>query len=106
MFTMINEDSRKVFSAFAAVAIVGFMGLTLDQGHTAFAPRGVVELGELVPVAEAQIATVMLPELVVTGSRLEANPAELPMLSEVVVLGQRDIAVAATAQDKRHGVQG
>jgi len=106
MFTMINDNSRKLFSAFAAVAIVGFMGLTFDQGHTAAAPRGVVELGELSPVGEAQIATVMLPELIVTGSRLEANPAELPMLAEVVVLGQRETAVAATAQAKRHGAQG
>ncbi len=99
MFTMINENTRRMVSAFAAVAVVGFGALTLDQGHLAAAPKGVVEVGELQPVALAQAPLAELPELVVTASRLQKQRAmfagELPRLSEIVVVGQRDVAVAA-----------
>lgn len=101
MFTMINENSRRMVSAFAAVAVVGFSAITLDQAHIAAAPKGVVEIGELVPVAVAEVAPVELPELVVKASRLDSQPAlfagELPRLSELVVVGRREVSVAATA---------
>lgn len=98
MFTMINESTRRMVSAFAAVAVVGFSAMTLDQAHIAAAPKGVVEIGELVPVAAAQVARVEFPELEVRASRLTSQPAlfagELPRLSELVVVGRREVAVA------------
>jgi hypothetical protein len=110
MFTMINESTRRIFSAFAAVAVVGFTGLALDQAHIAAAPRGVVEVGELVPVAAAQIAQVEFPEIEVTASRLAPAPTlfagELPRLSELVVVGRRELSVAASAKAPAADTQG
>jgi hypothetical protein len=110
MFTMINESTRRMVSAFAAVAVVGFSALTLDQAHIAAAPRGVVEVGELVPIAEAQIARVELPEIEVRASRLAPEPAifagELPRLSELVVVGRREVSVAASSADHGADTQG
>ncbi len=40
-----------VVSAAVAVMIVALGGLALDQGHIASAPRGIVEIGVLVPAA-------------------------------------------------------
>jgi hypothetical protein len=101
MFSMINESTRRVFSAFAAVAVVGFAGLAVDQADRASLPRGVVELGELLPVAEAEIAQVVFPEIEVTASRLAPSPTrfagELPRLSELVVVGRREVSVVAAA---------
>ena len=42
-----------VVSTVLATAIVAAAALTLDQGHIVAAPRGVVEIGELVPVETA-----------------------------------------------------
>lgn len=42
----------KVISAGLAAAIVAAGALALDQGHIAAAPRGIVEIGELVPVVD------------------------------------------------------
>ncbi|MCU0977097.1 MAG: hypothetical protein MUC71_12430 [Steroidobacteraceae bacterium] len=110
MFTMINESTRRMFSAFAAVAVVGFTGLAMDQAHIASAPRGVVEIGELVPVAEAQIAQVEFPEIEVTASRLAPSPTlfagELPRLSELVVVGRREVSVADAATKPAGNTQG
>lgn len=110
MFTMINENTRRMVSAFAAVAVVGFSALTLDQAHIASAPRGVVEIGELEPVAEAQIAMVEFPEIEVTASRLAPSPTlfagELPRLSELVVVGRREVSVAAADADAAADTQG
>jgi hypothetical protein len=39
-----------VVSTILATTIVTFAALTLDQGHIAAAPRGIVEVGTLVPV--------------------------------------------------------
>ena len=110
MFTMINENTRRMVSAFAAVAVVGFTGLTMDQAHLASAPRGVVEIGELVPVAEAQIAQVEFPEIEVTASRLAPSPTlfagELPRLSELVVVGRREVSLAAASDAPAGGTRG
>jgi DNA-binding IclR family transcriptional regulator len=71
MFTMVNENTRRSVSAAAAMAIVAFAGLTLDQGHLSALPQGTVEVGELTPVDLMQMAAVTLPEVVVTGQRVE-----------------------------------
>ena len=89
MFTMLTENTRRVTSAVAAVAIVAFAGLTLDQGHAGALPEGTVEVGEMTPVNLMQLAMVTLPEVVVTGKRVEggarharkAEPALLPGLA-------------------------
>jgi hypothetical protein len=110
MFTMINDPSRRIFSAFAAVAVVGFAGLAMEQGYMASAPRGVVELGELVPVAQAEIAQVEFPEIEVTASRLDPSPTlfagELPRLSELVVVGRREVSVAVASAVPAGDTQG
>ena len=97
MFTMVTESTRRSFSAVAAVAVVAFAGLTLDQGHFGGMPEGTVEVGELTPVSVMQMAAVTLPEIVVTGQRIEATQfaSDLPALPEVVVVGSRDVQLAA-----------
>ena len=69
MLTMISENTRRSVSAVAAMAIVAFAGLALDQGHIAAAPFGTVEVGELTPVALEKLAQATLPEIVVTAGR-------------------------------------
>ncbi len=69
MLTMITENTRRSISAVAAVAIVAFAGLALDQGHIAAAPLGTVEVGELTPVGLEKLAQATLPEIVVTAER-------------------------------------
>ena len=53
---MSNSITWKIHAAVSTVlatAIVAAAALTLDQGHIAAAPRGVVEIGTLVPVEAA-----------------------------------------------------
>jgi len=102
MFTMVTENTRRSFSAVAAVAVVAFTGLTLDQGHLGALPQGTVEVGELTPVNVMQMASVTLPEIVVTGERLEAArlALDLPELPEVMVVASRDVQLAALPADK------
>jgi len=99
MFTMVTESTRRSFSAVAAVAVVAFAGLTLDQGHLGALPQGTVEVGELTPVNVMQMAAVTLPEIVVTGQRIDVAQlaSELPALPEVVVVASRDVQLAAAA---------
>ncbi len=104
MFTMLTENTRRVTSAVAAVAVVAFAGLTLDQGHQGALPEGTVEVGEMTPVNLMQLAMVTLPEVVVTGERIEAGarraraaqPALLPGLAaaagKAVLEGQNNPA--------------
>ena len=122
MFTMVTESTRRTVSAFAAVAVVAFGGLVIDQGHNGALPRGTVEIGELVPVGLMQLATTELPEVVVTASRLDATelpevvvtasrldagkPADVrvatsvaPLLPEIVVVASRAVLVASSALD-------
>jgi len=97
MFTMVTDNTLRSFSAVAAVAVVAFAGLTLDQGHLGALPQGTVEVGELTPVNVMQMASVTLPEIVVTGQRIEAAQlaSDLPMLPEVVVVASRNVQLAA-----------
>ncbi len=50
MSNSITWKIHAVVSTILATTIVTFAALTLDQGHIAAAPRGVVEIGTLVPV--------------------------------------------------------
>jgi len=47
MFTMVAENTRKTFSALAAVTVVSFGALVMDQAYLASAPQGTIEIGEL-----------------------------------------------------------
>ena len=100
MFTMLTENTRRTVSTMAAVAVVAFTGLTLDQGHLGALPQGTVEVGELTPVNIMQMAQVTLPEIVVTGQRTQVEllaKAPIPMLPEVVVVASRDTRLASAA---------
>lgn len=104
MFTMVAESTRRTVSAVAAVAVVAFSGLTLEQGHLGALPAGTVEVGELVPVNLMQLASVMLPEVVVTAERIasaQLADEQVPVLPEVVVTASRDVQfVAATGRNE------
>ena len=101
MFTMLTENTRRVTSAVAAVAVVAFAGLTLDQGHVGGMPEGTVEVGELTPVNLMQLVHVTLPEVVVTGERIEARQVAMaiPELPEIVVYGSRSALLADAGTD-------
>ncbi len=101
MFTMLTENTRRVTSAVAAVAVVAFAGLTLDQGHQGALPEGTVEVGEMTPVNLMQLAMVTLPEVVVTGERIEAGAVATAIteLPEIVVYGSRSTLLAEAATD-------
>ena len=73
MLTMVTQNTRRSVSAVAAMAIVAFGGLVLDQGHLAAAPNGTVEVGELTPIGLEKLAQVTLPEIVITAERPAAQ---------------------------------
>ena len=102
MFTMVTESTRRSFSAVAAVAIVASAGFTFDQGHLNALPQGTVEVGELTPVNVMQMASVTLPEIVVTGERLETArlARDLPALPEITVVASREVQMAALPADE------
>lgn len=98
MMTMFAHSTRIAFSTIAAVAVVSFGGLALDQGHIAAAPRGSIEVGELTPVNPAQFASVALPEVAVHGRRGAAVPSHLTVttqLPEIVVVARRLVTLVA-----------
>jgi hypothetical protein len=92
MFTMVAKHTHKTVSAVAAVAIVSFSGLVMDQGHVAAAPRGTVEVGELTLVDATQTTMVTLPEVTVVAKRItpaDTYFAAASQLPEVVVVAKR-----------------
>ncbi len=98
MFTLVAKSTRMAVSTVAAVAIVSFSGLVLDQAHLAAAPRGTVEVGELTLVNEAQIASVTLPEVTVVAKRVmhhDATFAATTELPEIVVVAKRVATMVA-----------
>ena len=97
MFTIVSKNTRMAVSTAAAVAIVSFGALVLDQGYIAAAPRGTVEIGELTPVAP--LAAVMLPEVTVVAKRESADTyfAAVTELPEVVVVAKRVAYLVAKA---------
>lgn len=98
MFTMVAQNTRKTISAVAAVAIVSFSGLVLDQAHVAAAPRGTIEVGELTTVGVGEMAFAALPEVVVVAKRemaASASFAATAQLPEIVVVAKRVAHLAA-----------
>jgi hypothetical protein len=99
MFTNFGRGATRTMSALSAVAILGLSGLVMERGHQGALPAGTVELGELVPVSVGGEPVALLPELVVTAPRIAPAPSffagDLPRLSELVVVGQREVQLAA-----------
>ena len=91
MFKQYTNSTQMTVSTFAAVAIMAFNGLALDQGHIAAAPRGIVEVGELTLVDTTPIASVTLPEVTVVAKRepAESRFAAVTQLPEIVVVAKR-----------------
>lgn len=105
MFTMVANSTRMAVSAVAAVAVVSFSGLVLDQAHIASAPRGYVEIGELTPVGATEMAMATLPEVTVVAKRTSAGDALLAAveLPEIVVSAKRVAYVVAKGQGAKGG---
>ena len=101
MFTMNAKGTRMAVSAAAAVTIVAFGGLVLDQAHIAAAPEGRVEIGELTPVDLTQMAAFTLPEVTVVARRESRSNAILAAteLPEIVVTAKRVAHRVAQGKD-------
>lgn len=111
MFTMVAKSTRMAVSTVAAVAVVSFGGLVLDQAHIAAAPRGRVEIGELTLADATQFAAVTLPEITVIGKRESAADSMLAtaQLPEIVVTAKRvayAVAKAQTGERSQAGLKG
>lgn len=100
MFTMVAKSTRMAVSAVAAVAVVSFSGLVLDQAHIASAPRGTVEIGEITPIDGTQMALTTLPEVTVLAKRESAAASMLAAveLPEIVVSAKRLAYTVAQGQ--------
>jgi hypothetical protein len=99
MFTMVAQSTRTTFSAFAAVAIVSFGGLVMDQAYLAAAPKGTIEIGELTPVDSA---VAQLPEVVVLAKREPIHQFAAAQLPEIVVVAKRVATLVAKDDAKQH----
>jgi hypothetical protein len=88
MFTMVAQNTRKAFSAVAAVAIVSFGGLVMDQAYLAAAPKGTIEVGELTAL-DGSIVLAQLPEVMVVAKREAATQFAATQLPEIVVVAKR-----------------
>ncbi|HEU4516932.1 MAG TPA: hypothetical protein VFR77_06480 [Steroidobacteraceae bacterium] len=102
MFTMVAQSTRKTFSAVAAVAIVSFGGLVMDQAYLAAAPKGTVEIGELTALGDAGATLAQLPEVVVLAKRQSATYFAATQLPEIVVVAKRVATLVAKDGDKQH----
>jgi len=89
MFTMVAQSTRKTFSAVAAVAIVSFGGLVMDQAYLAAAPRGTIEVGKLTPIDDAGATLAQLPEVIVLAKREPVTMFAATPLPEIVVVAKR-----------------
>jgi len=67
MKTLFNRNT--LVAAFAAVAIVGLTGLTLDRGHAGGLPKGTIEVGTLETLAVGGTLYAQLPAVEVFGTR-------------------------------------
>lgn len=100
MYAKIESGARKAIGGLTAIAIVSFSLLVLDQGYIAAAPRGVVEIGELVPVAGPGPVVAMLPEVTVLAGRDEPTAGLLvATLPEVIVTASRAASQLAGVQE-------
>jgi hypothetical protein len=68
MKTQFNRNT--LVAAFAAVAIVGLTGLTLDRGNAGGLPEGTIEVGELQTLAVGGTLYAQLPAVEVVGARV------------------------------------
>lgn len=109
MFTMFASGTRMAVSTAAAVAIVLFGAVAMDQSYIASAPRGTVEVGELTLVEGTLTAPVMLPEVTVVAKREPAGTyfAVVTELPEVVVVAKRVAyrVAKANAAKQAHSAQ-
>jgi hypothetical protein len=101
MFTMVAQNTRKAFSAVAAVAIVSVGGLVMDQGHLAAAPKGTIAIGELTALGNTTATLAQLPEVVVVAKRESATYFAATQLPEIVVVAKRVATLAAQDDDAR-----
>ncbi len=101
MFRTYTQNSHKAVSAAAAIAVVAFGGLVMDQAHLAAAPRGTVEVGELTLIGEAELAQVVLPEVIVLARREQAGSmfAATTQLPEIVVVAKRVAQLVAATEE-------
>ena len=99
MFTMVAQSTRKAFSAVAAVAIVSFGGLVMDQAYLASAPRGTIEIGELTPVDNS---VAQLPEVTVLAKREPVAQFATAELPEIVVVAKRVAHMVAKENGGKH----
>jgi hypothetical protein len=95
MFTMVAQSTRKTVSAVAAIAIVSFGGLVMDQAYLAAAPKGMVEVGELTAL-DGAISLAQLPEVVVVAKREAATQLAAVELPEIVVVAKHVARMVAT----------
>jgi hypothetical protein len=95
MFTMVAQSTRKTVSAVAAIAIVSFGGLVMDQAYLAAAPKGMVEVGELTAL-DGAISLAQLPEVVVLAKREAATQLAAVELPEIVVVAKHVARMVAT----------
>ena len=102
MFTMVAQGTQKTFSAMAAVAIVSFGGLVMDQAYLAAAPQGTVEIGELTALDNTGATLAQLPEVVVRAKRESATYFAATQLPEIVVVAKRVATLVAKDEDKQH----
>jgi hypothetical protein len=100
MLTMLNQEMRHGVGTVAAMAVIAFGGLALEFGHAGVLPEGRVEVGELQPVNLEQLATVALPGVVVTASRLN-DAGTAPVLRDLP--GNEVRLAQAAAADDAHG---
>ncbi len=98
MFTMNAQSTRKTFSAVAAVAIVAFGGLVMDQAYLAAAPKGTIEIGELTAVDNT---LAQLPEVVVLAKRAPVHQFAAAQLPEIVVVAKRVATMVAKDNGKQ-----
>jgi hypothetical protein len=103
MFTMVAQSTRKTVSAAAAIAIVSFGGLVMDQAYLASAPKGTIEIGELTALNADSATLAQLPEVVVVAKRdfgtAYASTAQLP---EIVVVAKRVASMVAKDDGAKH----
>jgi hypothetical protein len=95
MFTMVAQSTRTTFSAVAAIAIVSFGGLVMDQAYLAAAPQGTIEIGEPTAVDYAGATLAELPEVVVVATRESATYYATAQLPEIVVVAKRVVHMVA-----------
>ena len=100
MFAMVAESTRKTVSAAAALAIVSFGGLVMDQAYLAAAPQGSIEIGELTAI-DGRATLAQLPEVVVVAKRESATYYAAVQLPEIVVVAKRVASMVAKDDNRQ-----